>query len=447
MSVKRILPFFYGLGFIFFFSACEEPGGIGDGLVPRNSVGVFFTDTLSLRVSTVLGEVTTSQTNTLLAGTYQDPSLGTVVAKSFFQLGTDTLLLSQSTDESPVYDSLTIFFPFQYSYANTESIQRFGLHLINDGVGFQEDSTYTNQSSLAFDPTPFISFEVSAETIEEDGGLRIRLPDSFGQELFALAERNATLDEYDAFFQGFALVPDSTFNPDGTIIGFTSFQDFFSSNTTLMELHYTEPISDTTTADRSLFFATSFGQRFNQITSNRSSTLINELDQTFEAISTDLTNNTAFVQAGIGLQTKIEIPYLNRLKELGNISINRAELVIKVNAGSTDEFSEPNNLVLFESNSENQILVNEDSVQLLIQQDGFFNAVTRPLILSYDSRFEEYRGFVSDYLNLTLNGEKSNDAILLTALNNSTTLNRLLVNASPNSSFGSQLRIFYTVFE
>ncbi|MEO1654868.1 MAG: hypothetical protein AAFU64_15075, partial [Bacteroidota bacterium] len=96
---------------------------------------------------------------------------------------------------------------------------------------------------------------------------------------------------------------------------------------------------------------------------------------------------------------------------------------------------------------ENQIAVNQDSIQLLVQQDGFFNSLTRPLIINYDSRFEEYRGFVSDYLNLSLNGEKPNEGLLLTPLENTSTLNRLLINADPNSVFGTQLRVFYTVFE
>ncbi|MEO1653461.1 MAG: DUF4270 family protein [Bacteroidota bacterium] len=358
------MPFFYGLGFLLFFSACEEPGGIGDGLVPRSDVGVFFTDTLSLRLSTVLGEVVTSQANTLLAGNYQDPSLGNVVVKSYFQLGTDTLLLSNSADIDPIYDSITVFFPFEYSYANTESVQRFGLHIIDDIFGFNEDSAYTNQSALSFDPNPLVSFEVTASMLEEDGGIRVRLPDAFGLDIFALAERNATTDEYQNFFPGFALVPDTTFNQDGAIVGFTSFQDFFSATTTLMELHYREPTSDTTENSQSLFFAASFGLRFNQIISDRSSTPINSLDETFESISTDLTNNTAYLQAGIGLQARIEIPYLDQLNNLGNISVNRAELVIKAVAGSADVFGEPSNLVIFESNNENQIAVNQDILQI-----------------------------------------------------------------------------------
>ncbi len=90
------------------FLACEDPQDIGKDLQPQNQdFGVLFTDTVTVRTSTVLVDsVRTSISNYMLAGQYMDAKLGTVTAKTFFQArfsGSDTTYILA---ESPVYDSL-----------------------------------------------------------------------------------------------------------------------------------------------------------------------------------------------------------------------------------------------------------------------------------------------------------------------------------------------------
>ncbi|GAB4395264.1 MAG: hypothetical protein OHK0053_01540 [Microscillaceae bacterium] len=426
--------------------ACEPSKDIGFDLVPQNEVGVIFTDTLSIKASTILGEVITSNTGTLLVGRYQDPDFGEVQAQTFFQIAPDSLFLNQSNSSATmVFDSLRLELSRIYSYGNETLPQTFSLHRITEENGLEREE-FNNTNTVAFDPTTLATFTKTGEELRDAPLSIVRLSDLLGNELFEMARNNTPLAEYLENFKGLALVSEASPGEDVNIVGFST------GFSTRMVMYYSEVSADTS-IQRTLGFFIGAGKRFNQIGSDRSTTLLgNSLNASFDGVSISQTDSLAFVQAGVGLQAKISFPTLEQLRQVNNnsLAINRAELVIKAPSGSAD-FYLPPNLVFYESDASNQILTvgeDENEIELILQREGRNPfGFTDPLIATFDARNEEYRVDITTYLQLRLTGIKSNPDILVSPTGFASSLNRVLINARKSSPFGMKLRLFYTVFK
>ncbi len=427
---------------LFSFFSCERSKEIGFGLVPREEVGVFFTDTLTIKASTVLAKVNTTNTNGLLVGQYQDPVLGEVKAQTYFQVVPDTLRLLRNDDNNLlIYDSLVVELNFSYFYGDLDIPQTFALHQLTESIA--EEVEYTNQSSVSFEPTPLQTFTVIGRELQESPNYRIKLSDLVGLDIFQKAHDNVTVAEFIDAFKGFALVPQVAAGEEGYMAAFGTF------TASRMALYYHE--DSETPFNRVLPFQVFAGLRFNQISSNRANTLLgNQLINIFDQVSSTQTDGLTFVQAGVGLQTKISFPSLQNLKNRGNVAINKAELVIKAQGESTDVFEQPNGIILYESDESNQILrsgEDENAVDLILQAEGRNPfGFDSPLILNYNARNEEFVGEITTHLQLLFTGVKENPALLISPAELAGRVNRLIVNAQKDSPFSMKLRVFYTVF-
>lgn len=439
----RLILILTGLFSVF---ACEESREIGFGLVPRDEVGVFFTDTLTIETSTVLGNVNSSNPLSLLSGRYQDSDLGEIKAESYFQLVADTMLLLKGVEANTLsYDSLVLNLNFNYLYGNLSASQTFSLHELTEDI--QGDVIYTNQNSVMYDPTPAYTFTLTGEELQQNPTYRIRMSDVLGQQFFDAAEGNQTRADFLNDFKGYALVSASNPGDDVYVIGLNA-----NPIGTRMNLHYSEiSAAGAAPINRILGFFLSIGDRFNQVTSDRSSTLLaGSLANTYDEVGPSDTDSLCFVQSGVGLQTKISFPSLQNLANQGNIAINRAELVIRVAPGSTEEFDEPAGLILYETDESNQILkttVNDTEFDLIVQQEGRNPfGFDSPLVLRYNERGEEFRADITTYLQLLYTGVKSNESILISPTELNARVNRLILNAKKSSPFSMKLRVFYSVF-
>lgn len=427
---------------IFGFFSCERSKEIGFGLVPREEVGVFYTDTLSIEASTVLARVNTTNTNALLVGQYQDPMLGEVKAQTYFQVVPDTMRLLRNDDNNLlIYDSLVVELNFSYFYGDLDAPQTFALHRLTENISTETE--YTNQSAVSFNPTPEQTFTVTGRQLQENPNYRIKLSDFVGLDVFLDASNNVTRQEFIDDFKGFALVSQAAPGEEGFMTAFGAF------TTSRMALYYHE--DSETPFNRILPFQVVTGFRFNQISSNRSNTLLgNQLNNLFEEVSSTQTDGLSFVQSGVGLQTKVSFPYLQELKSRGNVAINKAELVIKAKGESADIFAQPNGIILYESDETNQIIrsgEDENAFDLIIQSEGRNPfGFDSPLILNYNARNEEFVGEITTHLQLLLTGVKENPAILISPTELAGRVNRLIINAQKDSPFSMKLRVFYTVF-
>ncbi|MCU0445828.1 MAG: DUF4270 domain-containing protein [Microscillaceae bacterium] len=455
---------------IYFLSACERSKDIGFKLVPQGNVEVHFTDTLTVDASTILAkEVITSNSGVIMVGQYIDPVLGRVTATSYFEIapplssGSAKIALDQADKTEIAYDSLVLNLGVAGVYGNLQTTQTIRIYELTDSIKNTANTTYYNNSSVRYANTPMATITFKASDIDRSRALRIKLNDypgfdDFRQRLTGLAADSATRDVFLDAIKGWAIVPEPSEN--GSVVTFAA----GSINTTLT-LFYTKT---TATEKKSLtyLFYPGFGDYFHQIAGDKSSTLLSGLNTPLQAINSRQTNNLSFIQAGLGVQTKLRFPSLKNLRDLGNVAINKAELIIKPLVSSTEVFTAPFGLYMYEAKPDNDIHSSEITVRNgVIQQVPTFvlpegAGSAQEAFVSYDSRNQEYRiQLTTQMQRLLLNQLERPDIIIApyslysfasvvpTPAAASASVTRLVLNNDKSSQFRMRLRVFYTLFK
>ncbi len=121
-----------------------------------------------------------------------------------------------------------------------------------------------------------------------------------------------------------------------------------------------------------------------------------------------------------GLRTKIKFPFIKDLKELGNIAIYRAELVINTAPSSiTDEANFPviENIFLAGCTSENKYY--------LLQEYGYSGVAINENSYSFD---------IAGYIRDILDGNIENNGLLLFAYSGNTNFGRSVITTGNHSN-------------
>ncbi|TAE97423.1 MAG: DUF4270 family protein [Runella slithyformis] len=388
-------------------AACEAPKEIG--LPPAASVGVIYTDTLTVKVSTMLlDSVRTSGARRLLLGNYQDPTLGRVSARSFFTLYGSWIFPEGKTYE---YDSVLLSVNYPYEYGDTLRPFQIAVHRLADTV--QKSKTYYNNSSLPFNPTPIITkqFNLTPSTNRQ---LNMRLPDSFGRELFEAA-KNKELDkpaDLTKKLNGLVLVPGAN---NAAVLGLAP--------QSISVAVFIRETGQTTTLVRDFLLISNLNSRwFNQVTANRTGTVLNQL-QPLRPVSTAQTGGSAHLQDALGVVMKIEFPYLSKiLNGTDRVAINRAEFTItptqptSTRANTYTPF--PSGLVMAETDETNRTLRNRLGTELLLPQDfATYSQSIIPQAVPYNTQFKNYNFVLTTYLQALTTGFKKNKSFLLMPIN------------------------------
>ncbi|RRB04193.1 DUF4270 family protein [Larkinella rosea] len=430
--------------------ACEEPKDIG--LPPTTAIGVLYTDTLSVKTSTVLlDSVVTDRNSRLFVGQYNDPVFGKVSAKTFGQLYVSGG--SFKTEGEIVYDSVRVLVGYSYVYGDTSKTQDIYVHRLTEDM----DSTkrYTNTSSVAYAATPLT--KITLKPTAAGGAGYGRLPDALGRELLELSKGSGVVQaDFQKVFKGIAVVPDAA---NTTVFGF--------SNNMFVELYYHKATDSTALGID--FFTTAGKPSFSQIKIDRSATKLAALSLT-NSLPASATGGEVFVQSATGVTTRLNFPtLLNLKKESGRIAINRAELNLFVK-GSSPGGPIPPLMTLAQTDDNNRILYSPETgtatrlLHLVQVQGGTFQTTNKwyyPQVVAYSSRPKTYTFDVTTYLQSILIGVQANNSlVLLPTTNTSLTttsqttgatnflaqpyINNQLNGAILNGPMNAKLVVFYT---
>ncbi|MEN7547236.1 DUF4270 family protein [Rapidithrix thailandica] len=317
--------------------SCSQNEEVGLEIVD-NPLELWVIDTFSVNASTFLYDsLPSSASETLLAGSYHDAVLGDVKTKSFFQVG----LSGEMDTENTLFDSLFLVLKYTgYQYGNLESTSSLQVHRVLENLDDGESDRYYQFSSIAYEPEPLASFSLKKEP-EEGDSIAIKLPESLGEELFEKikdeADTLSAQSDFLEYFKGLVLVSESK---EGKVVA-------FALGDAALHMHY-HKISDTDEPDTYVFPVVNSSLQFNQFQANRSNTILTNLEPMVDLSAEDTDGNT-FIQPGVGLVTRIRFPSIREFKSLGNnYLINLAKLRINVEAGTYNEHSLPEELVLYQ---------------------------------------------------------------------------------------------------
>jgi Domain of unknown function (DUF4270) len=381
-------------------TACELPREIG--LPTGDLVGVNYTDTLTVRASTVLlDSIRTSGATQMLVGSYTDPLFGKISSRAFVEFSPGSFNFSQ--DKVYQYDSVGVVMSYSSNGYYGDTLQPFemSLHRLTDTL--VTGKTYYNYNTTRYDPSVFAKFNFTPQS--SNNTLSSRLPDDFGRQIFGLMFGSSRATNPSAFvreMKGFALIPSPK---NKAIAGFPSESIqvilFFHENGSAGGIAYPLPLVT---------------RRYNNIIADRKGTNIASL-QPLKGISPQQLNGLTYIQDAVGVVTKLEIPYLSNLQKNGRIAINRAELAITPEP-IEGYFPYPSGLVLAETDETNQVLRGKSDLELLVGNDGTtYSSSLSPQLVTYNSLYKNYNFVLTTYLQSIISGFKKTKGMMLLPVN------------------------------
>lgn len=340
------------LSSIILFSSCNdddltsESFMIGHELVESTTEIVYF-DTLSVELSTViLDSVRTSNTNRLLVGEYSDGDFGMIQSKSFFALSpSDGAFI-----EDDIYDSLTLVLNYDgYSYGDTLVEQTIKVYALNENIELNDNGYLYSTSDFSYSKT--LLGQLTYAPNPTDDFIEIRLSDDLGTEFFTKLVRGD--DEFvnsTSFLDYFpGLVVEAESDGNSAIIGFSA----VDSNLHMSLYYHRTGFEMEEIEFKMALYDPSY--QFNQVSVDRSGTVLESWEEQRESIPSSLTNNQVYVQGITGILTRIEFPSIDMFIELGEkASLIKAELFFEPIKNTYDEIEIPLNTVLYQTDGRNR---------------------------------------------------------------------------------------------
>jgi len=468
-----------------FLSSCNsdvfEEHELGSNLIDK-STEVFLIDTFTIETSTVkLDSVVTSGYSNVLLGQYKDPYLGNIKSDFYGQVELKTPFTRRTVNGVEVdvkFDSLVFIMYHQpsievnttggtrinnYFHGDTLQKQSISIHRVTEDFELEDNKiAYNADDVLDYDVAPLGSSIFTPQRyinsvydeakdndpLEEKGGLRIKMDDALGQEIIDSVNTGSDIVEDNVkwlkFLKGVLLK-----SGDNNTALFT----YQTGAKMKMRLYYSE--TEFTEAGIAKFHDFTVNKKVENFTNYSSDFnsdeydfihklgLISELED--DLASTE-TNNLAFIQGGTGLITKIRIPYIEELNQLGLTGgILKAELVFSPQKDSYDEDLYPLPFSNFELSTTNKN--NKSQGGVVDTRTG--NIVTSSYVPNAMHIDESYYTFeLTDYVSQILfNGQEYDDALLLSLPQNiiGNSMERLIIDNDQKSDSRMRLKVTYVV--
>jgi hypothetical protein len=419
-------------------SCTNTVSDIGVGLPDANAdTGAFLIDTVTIRSSTVLRDsVVTSTSPYLYVGQYTDPLLGKLTAKSAFRLGLDAAFVP---DQTAVFDSVTLILkPDSYRYGDTTKTQSLvEVRRLKTGVASTKYSfnspgltvmDYDTLNRLNYSAAPG-NLAPRARARPNLTTLRLPLDPAFGQQIMARgkAGRLSTQDDLDDFLPGLVITPDA--NDEGAILRLSA-----TSADAVLHVYYHVP-TDPTTVITSNFSLAGGARHFFQIRANRNLAGIKNIPrQSLKTAASASTGETTIIEGAIGLQTRLEFPYLTDLRQYGNnLTVTSAEMTASVPSTTLTPFvPAPPALSVYYTDANNH-------------PTGLYPAnVNYKTGISPLTGIEQstYTWLVTSYVQSVLNNSIPNNGFLLAPFSPDVP-NRVIIGSARNAQNKLGLRIYF----
>ncbi|MDB5211502.1 MAG: hypothetical protein JWQ30_2329 [Sediminibacterium sp.] len=354
MHFKRVV-----FVFLFFstalFACTKVDIQFGDQYLDNGYTQVIKVDSFAVDLSTVyVDSFVTSAKGVSMIGAYNDPVFGQITTKSYFEVIPPTYSDPYVADsfKAAIFDSIALVLKPDKSYIGdtTKPIQ-INVHQLSEPIVPYDNSLLILHNTRSFDVMlkPLGSKTVTVRPNANEL-ITIRLDDNFGKDLLKKYQdpNDADVKNSDAFLQylyGFRL---STTGASQLIFG--------CSDSVILRLYYKRQglYALDRTVDLVLGNKT---HQFNQVTVDRSATVLNNLAASKEINST-VTNNTAYTMYAAGAMAKIRFPTIRDVLKLPNYTkILKASLIVRPIRGTygTGSYTLPPQLRLSTTTQLNQI--------------------------------------------------------------------------------------------
>jgi hypothetical protein len=421
---------------ILFSAGCKPAGDTGiDVLPPDDLVGIAYTDTFSVFMETqVVDSIISGGLSQQMFGNYIDPEFGRVEAETYTQFQLRGSSVNFGPASNLIFDSLVLTLNVSGVYGRYDSPQRLRIYEIT-GDWLSSDSL-TSRLKLDVDDTRELTGGHLIDFRNQSGfrDIRVRLDDALGEKiLFADTADLAGNAEFAEFFKGIRIGTDPVVHlsrEPGAIF----YLDLVGIGTEI-SLYYQE-LDTAGTGEfrpRRFDFPVSISaSRYHTL--NRSESEDKLLGFTLRDTMPD-PNQYEFLQAGALVKIFLKFPTITNL---GQIGINRAEFVLKVDkeffgstAGANKRFVPPPAI---------RMLI-ADTTGSEVFPDG---GVVLNTTAQYNSTNGTYSFQISNYVQELIAGKRRNNGVILVPDFTGITVNRAVFGGTQHPTLSPEMKVTYT---
>lgn len=421
-------------------NACEESDQVGLELI-QSPVEMNTTDTLTIQAVTARDDsVATNMSGRNILGVLNDPEFGKTRASIY----TETRLPFNdlSLGENPRLDSvhLVLNYTGEY-YGNVEVFHQLRVYELSEN--FPARDTLFSNIEIPYDPEPLTknpegfrlrpapNDSVMVDTVLRPPHIRIPLSDAYGQKFIDANETEAfeNVPNFVDEFKGLYI----TIDEDTEDLGALYAMDMLAPMTSV-QLYYKN--DDDTLQQMTQFPINEFARRATKVDHYGFEEANESLQAQIEHDDFAEGDSLLFVQSLGVARAHVYMPYLDDLKELQGVVINKAELVAPVQEGfATDD--------LYES---------EEMLLLRFREDGRLGFLSDYHVGSsyfggeLDQEKMEYRFNISQYVQDLMNGVYENEGLTIVSAGVSEKPSRVVLRGPGRQENPMRLVIYYTVF-
>lgn len=339
----------------------DEPE-IGSDFFNEVSFEILSWDTLTMDMYTVhFDSIQTNNPARLLVGTAKNEVLDVIQSEAFFQLGSTLEYNAEDLAKSEFQQAFLTLYYDDYFYGDTTVLMDLVVYEVAEDIELNDDLVLYNLSSFEVKktdsglPISLGRHSFNPRPITRDS-VDIPLDETFTRSLFDyLKSEQITTHDFLDSLRGLKVLAST----EGAIIGFKT--DFS------LKLEYRD-YAESILVDRTLVI-NSIGEsdiQFNHIDSDGLEDLF--VAKGVDQVPSEETENKTYIQSGLGLAIRIELPYLQ-----GLLSTDHTLLIDEVQLELTIENSIPEEVYMLNSNvtlskvdGENQTLIEYDVLPELV---------------------------------------------------------------------------------
>lgn len=433
----------YAIGSILFlfvaisFSACKDPEELGLDVLPNSDqIFILHSDSTTLVTRTTKEDsLVSGSVSYQLLGSYSDPVFGRSDASFYTQIRLGLAAVFGNSTDVLVPDSLILSLLYSGHYGDTTQPQTIHVYRLNEPIS-TDSIYYTSKVFSTLNPltdlangytyTPMPNTAASVLSADQPAQLRIPLALDLADSILALNGQSTIADNASWFqyFKGLYIKTDPVTMSGKGAISYFDLNNSYSK----MTLYF----HNVTTGDDSL--------KYVFVVTNTTS--VNHQEHDYNGILTDVghqlmdstySDSLNYIQSLAGLKTKITFPYFAHLKDSGNILLNKAELEITIQSGSTDFYSGPSKLFLVYSDSSGRSFFMTD----YYEGTSYFGG-------SYNSSDRTYRFNIARHLQKILNGTLEDNGLYLLVSGAVVQASRVIVTSGKNPVNSMKLNLYYT---
>lgn len=403
-----------------------------------SNIRVVKVDTMTVDISTMkFDSIVTSLASRLLIGQYTDPVFGKVTSSNYIGLLPSTFTI----DSEAEYDSIALFLRYDnYYYNDTLQSNTINVKRLTGNFNADENDKFYNTSSVAYADEDLGIVTFKPRPLSGDS-IYIKLSDNLGEEFFSnlQSKKITNYAEFTNAFKGLVLQPGE--HDNGSVIGYSN-----DASDTYVRLYFSTAETDgrvQSYIDFTLNISDSPNPFFNQIIAKEPIDYLKELTDVETNLSSINSGNQSFIQSGVGIATRIQFPYIKTIKNLnGKGTLLDAVLKIRPVKNSYND-----HLILRESLSVYVVDTNNDLTAQIYHTDG--STITADLNTD-NIEFNDvyYEISLANYIEKLLESDRNIDeALLLFPSDYSSTVDRFILNGSPNSTYKTTLELTYAIYD